>query len=132
MKVSDLLLSPGSTDTVVIDERPLIDLVGMIGWLSGQISLLWLTKTDIQTTLTIKGIFTTCCDKCGKEYERIVEVVDEVAKFSGHTDTDEDFVLDIKTGSIDTIDMVYQAVKLLEPVVLYCDNCQIRESDLWW
>lgn len=104
----------------------------MIGWLSGQISLLWLTKTDIQTTLTIKGIFITCCDKCGKEYERIVEVVDEVAKFSGHTDTDEDFVLDIKTGSIDTTDMVYQAVKLLEPVVLYCDNFQIRESDLWW
>ena len=104
----------------------------MIWGLSGQISLLWLTKTDIQTTLTISGTFQSSCDRCGKEYERNVEVIDEVAKFSGHTDTDEDFVLDIKTGSIDANDMIYQAIKLLEPVVLYCDSCQIRESDLWW
>ena len=86
------------------------------------------------------------CDYCTKTFKRKIEIQWYSSRFTLNKDeinyaNDEVlFFIDEKTATINIEEMVYQAIKLETPFVLYCPDCarnhenlseEIDESELW-
>ena len=123
-------------------------------WISGKIRLSWIDDENV--LVEIENL--TCeldetCDYCTKEFKRKIEIQDYSSRFTlnkeeiNYANDEVLFFIDEKTATINIEEMIYQAVELERPVVLYCPECaknhenlsedEIEESDFdlggeWW
>lgn len=132
IKISDLL-NGKVTDTLDFDHIVLSELEDLseegVSW---SITLQSLDHDSIFVTIdTMECTLQKTCDRCGKAFARTVTIEDYVAKYvtsydAEGKDTEEEILLiDTKNGIIDLEDLFYHAIKLQEPFVELCPECNI-------
>ena len=123
-------------------------------WVTGKIRLSWIDDENV--LLEIEEL--TCelnetCDYCNKSFKRKIEIHGYSSRFTLNKDeinyaNDEVlFFIDEKTATINIEELIYQAIELETPFVLYCPDCakdhenlsedeEVEESELdewqWW
>jgi uncharacterized metal-binding protein YceD (DUF177 family) len=79
------------------------------------------------------------CDGCEKAFEREVIVPEygarfvigeEMKKLEEETTDEEIFLIDARNETIDIEDMLIQAIRLQDPIILRCENCQKHAEKL--
>lgn len=123
-------------------------------WISGKIRLSWIDDENV--LVEIENL--TCeldetCDYCTKPFKRKIEIQDYSSRFTlnkeeiNYANDEVLFFIDEKTATINIEEMIYQAIELERPIVLYCPECaknhenlsedEMEESDFdlggeWW
>ena len=123
-------------------------------WISGKIRLSWIDDENVLVEIEeLSCELNETCDYCNKEFKRKIEIHWYSSRFTLNKDeinyaNDEVlFFIDEKTATINIEEMIYQAIELETPFVLYCPECskahenltedeEIEESNLgewqWW
>lgn len=135
VKVSDML-NAKITDTLNFHNKSLPELQNLTQeGISGQITLQSLGKDSVFATIDeLQCEIASVCDRCGKEYQRLVQISDYTAKYTLSQDEDEKneedvLPIDEKSGVIDLGELVYHAIKLQEPFVSYCSECESQRGE---
>ena len=124
-------------------------------WISGKIRLSWIDDENI--LVEIENL--TCeldetCDYCTNPFKRKIEIHWYSGRFTlnkeeiNYANDEVLFFIDEKTATINIEEMIYQAIELERPIVLYCPDCakkhenlseaeEVEESDFdlgweWW
>lgn len=135
VKISDMLQSK-VTDTLNFENKMLKEIPNLTSeGVSGQITLQSLGKDAIFATIDeLNCTVAEVCDRCGAEYERKIQIFDYTAKYVVNINEDEQkeeevLPIDIKNGLIDLWELVYHAIKMQEPFVKYCPNCETQVGE---
>ena len=132
LKIADMLQT-NVTDEIVIENQDLDMIVGLSEeWISAKIRLQSLWKDAIFAVIEeLECEITESCDSCGREYQRAVNVQDYSAKYVLSVDEDEPeeevLLIDQRNGIIDLWELVYHAIKMQEPFVKRCPDCENKE-----
>lgn len=139
VKVSDLLKEPGRQDSITFEkmfslEVPYLTQEGI----NGTLHLQSLDKQTVFAELEdVHAKVDAECDSCGVQFVRPIHMASYEAKFilpDSHLDDeepgDEIFSIDQKTETINTEDMIVQAVRLQEPLVIRCADCHAKFADV--
>ena len=147
IKVWDLL-NQVAVDEIVFENKK-TDLIPNLteNWISWKIRLSWIDEENVLIELEeLTCELNETCDYCTKTFKRKIEIQWYSSRFTLNKDeinyaNDEVlFFIDEKTATINIEEMVYQAIKLETPFVLYCPDCarnhenlseEIDESELW-
>ena len=123
-------------------------------WITGKIRLSWIDDENV--LVEIENL--TCeldetCDYCTKSFKRKIEIQNYSSRFTlnkeeiNYANDEVLFFIDEKTATITIEEMVYQAIELERPIVLYCPDCakkhenlpeeeinesEFEEEDQWW
>jgi uncharacterized metal-binding protein YceD (DUF177 family) len=137
IKISDLLNHLGS-DRIEFSEMktPLLPNLTEEG-MSGILELHSVDgKSVLVSLLDFEATLHEECEICGKEFIRPIYVEEYVAKFALDVkeleESDEEvlFLIDAKKGTINVEEMLYQAVKLQEPFVMKCEECEKKSQTI--
>jgi uncharacterized metal-binding protein YceD (DUF177 family) len=123
-------------------------------WITGKIRLSWIDDENVLVEIEeLSCELNETCDYCNKEFKRKIEIHWYSSRFTLNKDeinyaNDEVlFFIDEKTATINIEELIYQAIELETPFVLYCPECakthenliedeEIEEADLqewqWW
>ncbi|GHW02320.1 hypothetical protein AGMMS50249_1060 [candidate division SR1 bacterium] len=125
LKIADLLRGIGK-DEIVFDEN------GMQG-------VLELDGIDDRSVLIKLLDFKTesaeTCDRCGKQFKRLVKIPEYIAKYTlDKTEFEEStedvvFMIDSKNETIDVEELLYQASHLDDPFVIKCPDCEKSDEN---
>ena len=147
IKVWDLL-NQVAVDEIVFENKK-TDLIPNLteNWISWKIRLSWIDEENVLIELEeLTCELNETCDCCTKTFKRKIEIQWYSSRFTLNKDeinyaNDEVlFFIDEKTATINIEEMVYQAIKLETPFVLYCPDCarnhenlseEIDEAELW-
>lgn len=135
VKISDMLQSK-VTDTLSFENKMLKEVPNLTQeGVSGQVTLQSLGKDAIFVTIDeLSCSVTEICDRCGAEYERDLQIFDYTAKYVLDLNEDEQkeeevLPIDAKNGVIDLWELVYHAIKMQEPFVKYCPECETQVGE---
>lgn len=135
VKISDMLQSK-VTDTLSFENKMLKEVPNLTqDGVSGQVTLQSLDKDAIFVTIDeLSCSVTEICDRCGAEYERDLQIFDYTAKYVLDLNEDEQkeeevLPIDGKNGVIDLWELVYHAIKMQEPFVKYCPECETQVGE---
>lgn len=135
VKISDMLQSK-VTDTLSFENKMLKEVPNLTqDGVSGQVTLQSLGKDAIFVTIDeLSCSVTEICDRCGAEYERDLQIFDYTAKYVLDLNEDEQkeeevLPIDAKNGVIDLWELVYHAIKMQEPFVKYCPECETQVGE---
>jgi len=124
-------------------------------WISGKIRLSWIDDENVLVEIEeLSCELDETCDYCTKPFKRKVEIQWYSSRFTlnkeeiNYANDEVLFFIDEKTATINIEEMIYQAIELETPFVLYCPDCakehenlsedeEIDESDFdlggeWW
>ena len=123
-------------------------------WISGKIRLSWIDDENVLVEIeNLICELNETCDYCNKPFKRKIEIQWYSSRFTLNKDeinyaNDEVlFFIDEKTATINVEELIYQAIELETPFVLYCPDCaknheklsedeEIEEAELnnwqWW
>ena len=123
-------------------------------WITGKIRLSWIDDENVLVEIEeLTCELNEICDYCNKSFKRKIEIHWYSSRFTLNKDeinyaNDEVlFFIDEKTATINIEEMIYQAIELETPFVLYCPECtkihenmpedeEMEESELeewqWW
>lgn len=142
IKVSDLL-NGKITDTLSFEHQKLSEIKNLTEeGVSGTVTLQSLDHESLFVTIDeLSCSVSEVCDRCGKAFIRHLEIEDYAAKYvtaidPSVKDREEDILLiDVKNGVIDLEEMLYHAIKLQEPFVVRCSECEnlvdTEEEEEW-
>lgn len=126
IKVWDLLRNPWRLDTLSFDHLMIEDIVWLSAdGISGTLVLQWVNDGSVKVIIKqAHAIVSDICDLSGESYDRVVEIKDFDARFSADVDWedtervyDELFPLDPQWETISIYDLLFQSIKLQEPIV---------------
>ena len=123
-------------------------------WVTGKIRLSWIDDENVLVEIEeLTCELNETCDYCNKSFKRKIEIHGYSSRFTLNKDeinyaNDEVlFFIDEKTATINIEELIYQAIELETPFVLYCPDCakdhenlsedeEVEESELdewqWW
>ena len=152
LKVGDLL-NQVAVDEIVFENQK-TNLIPNLSedWISWKVRISWIDDENVLVEVEeLTCILNETCDYCSKEFSRKVEVHWYSSRFTlnkeeiNYANDEVLFFIDEKTATINIEEMIYQAIELETPFVLYCPDCakkhekltgdeEIDESDfdLWW
>lgn len=154
LKVGDLL-NQVAVDEITFENKK-TNLIPNLSedWITGKIRLSWIDDENVLVEIeNLICELDETCDYCTKEFKRKIEIQDYSSRFTlnkeeiNYANDEVLFFIDEKTATINIEEMIYQAVELESPVVLYCPECaknhenlsedEIEESDFdlgweWW
>ena len=154
IKIGDLL-NQVAVDELVFENKK-TDLIPNLteNWITGKIRLSWIDDENVLVEIEeLSCELNETCDYCNKEFKRKIEIHWYSSRFTLNKDeinyaNDEVlFFIDEKTATINIEELIYQAIELETPFVLYCPDCakthenltedeEIEEEDLeewqWW
>lgn len=154
IKIGDLL-NQVAVDELVFENKK-TDLIPNLteNWITGKIRLSWIDDENVLVEIEeLSCELNETCDYCNKEFKRKIEIHWYSSRFTLNKDeinyaNDEVlFFIDEKTATINIEELIYQAIELETPFVLYCPDCakthenlsedeEIEETDLqewqWW
>ena len=155
IKVGDLL-NQVAVDEITFENKK-TDLIPNLSedWISGKIRLSWIDDENVLVEIEeLECILNETCDYCIKPFQRKIKIQWYSSRFTlnkeeiNYANDEVLFFIDEKTATINIEEMIYQAVELETPVVLYCPDCakkheniseneEIDESDFdlgweWW
>ena len=154
IKVGDLL-NQVAVDEITFENKK-TTLISNLSedWITGKIRLSWIDDENVLVEIEeLSCELNETCDYCNKEFKRKIEIHWYSSRFTLNKDeinyaNDEVlFFIDEKTATINIEELIYQAIELETPFVLYCPECakthenmsedeEIQEADLgewqWW
>ena len=154
IKIGDLL-NQVAVDELVFENKK-TDLIPNLteNWITGKIRLSWIDDENVLVEIEeFSCELNETCDYCNKEFKRKIEIHWYSSRFTLNKDeinyaNDEVlFFIDEKTATINIEELIYQAIELETPFVLYCpdgakthenlsEDEEIEETDLqewqWW
>ncbi len=154
IKVGDLL-NQVAVDELVFENKKTTLIPNLTeDWISGKIRLSWIDDENVLVEIEeLSCELNETCDYCNKEFKRKIEIHWYSSRFTLNKDeinyaNDEVlFFIDEKTATINIEELIYQAIELETPFVLYCPDCakthenltedeEIEEEDFeewqWW
>ena len=106
-------------------------------WVSGKIRLSWIDDENVLVEIEeLKCELNEICDCCTSSFIRKININWYSSRFTINKDeinyaNDEVlFFIDEKTATINVEEMIYQAIELETPVVLYCPDCAKKHENL--
>ena len=106
-------------------------------WVSGKIRLSWIDDENVLVEIEeLKCELNEICDSCTNSFIRKINIYWYSSRFTTNKDeinyaNDEVlFFIDEKTATINIEEMIYQAIELETPVVLYCPDCAKKHENL--
>lgn len=154
LKVWDLL-NQVAVDEITFDNKK-TDLISNLSeeGITGKIRLSWIDDENVLVEIEeLECTLNETCDYCTKPFQRKIKIQGYSSRFTLNKDeinyaNDEVlFFIDEKTATINIEELIYQAVEMERPIVLYCPECaknhenlsedEIEESDFdlggeWW
>ena len=151
IKVGDLL-SQVAVDEIEFEHKKTTLIPNLSeDWITGKIRLSWVDDENVLVEIEqLSCELNETCDYCTKEFKRKIEIQWYSSRFTlnkeeiNYANDEVLFFIDEKTSTINIEEMIYQAIELERPIVLYCPDCaknhenlpedDIEESDfdLWW
>ena len=123
-------------------------------WISGKIRLSWIDDENVLVEIEeLSCELDETCDYCTNPFKRKIEIQNYSSRFTlnkeeiNYANDEVLFFIDEKTSTINIEEMIYQAIELERPIVLYCPECaknhenqpedEIEEPDFdlggeWW
>ena len=137
IKVGDLL-NQVAVDEIVFENKKTSLIPNLTEkWISGKIRLSGIDDENVLIEIEdLKCELNEICDYCSKSFKRKIEIKWYSSRFTLNKDeinyaNDEVlFFIDEKTATINIEEMVYQAIELETPCVLYCPDCAKKHKDL--
>ena len=106
-------------------------------WVSGKIKLSWIDDENVLVEIAeLKCELNETCDCCTSSFTRKIKVGWYSSRFTINKDeinysNDEVlFFIDEKTATINVEEMIYQAIELETPFVLYCPDCAKKHENI--
>ena len=154
IKIGDLL-NQVAVDEIIFEHKK-TELIPNLtdDWISGKIRLSWIDDENVLVEIEeLECELNEVCDYCTKQFKRKIKIQWYSSRFTLNKDeinyaNDEVlFFIDEKTATINVEELIYQAIELETPFVLYCPECaknhknlsgdeEIEESELeegqWW
>lgn len=137
IKVWDLLNHIASDELVFENKKTNLIPNLSENWISGKIRLSWIDDENVLVEIEeLKCELNGVCDYCIKDFIRTVEVSWYSARFTlnkeekNYADDEVLFFIDEKNASINIEEMIYQAIELETPFVIYCPDCEKKHEDL--
>ena len=137
IKVGDLL-NQVAVDEMVFEHKK-TNLIPNLSedWITGKIRLSWIDDENV--LVEIENL--TCeldetCDYCSESFKRKIEIQDYSSRFTlnkeeiNYANDEVLFFIDEKTATINIEEMIYQAIELEKPIVLYCPDCAKKHENL--
>ena len=154
IKVGDLL-NQVAVDELVFENKKTTLIPNLTeNWITGKIRLSWIDDENVLVEIEeLSCELNEICDYCNKEFKRKIEIQNYSSRFTlnkeeiNYANDEVLFFIDEKTATINIEELIYQAIELETPFVLYCPECakthenltedeEIEESDLeewqWW
>ena len=130
IKVGDLLNQVAVDEMVFENKRTSLISNLTENWVSWKIRLSWIDDENV--LVEIENL--TCelyeiCDYCNKNFKRKINVQNYTSRFTlnkeeiNYANDEVLFFIDEKTATINIEEMIYQAIELETPFVLYCSDC---------
>jgi len=138
IKVWDLL-NQVAVDEIIFENKR-TNLIPNItdDWVSGKIKLSWIDNENVLVEIEeLKCELNEICDCCTTSFKRKIEIHGYSSRFTINKDeinyaNDEVlFFIDEKTATINVEELIYQAVEIERPFVLYCSNCEKNHKNLY-
>jgi len=140
LKVSDLLNTPGSTDTVSFEGLHNDQITNLSDTISWEITLHSLSESIILVTIkNIKTKLKENCDRCLEDFDTDIQINKYVAKFmipddyyeDAKLDDEEDeiFPINPRSNMINIQDMLTQSILLKEEISQKCPKCIEETKD---
>ena len=138
IKVGDLL-NQVAVDEIVFENKK-TSLIPNLSkdWITGKIRLSWIDDENVLVEIEeLKCELNETCDYCNKSFKRKIEIQWYSSRFTLNKDeinyaNDEVlFFIDEKTVTINIEEMIYQAIELETPFVLYCPDCAKKHENMW-
>lgn len=135
IKVSDLLHTPGTKDTITFINKfstflPHIHKT----WISLEMELIWLDDQTILCTIHSGSCdIKTSCDKCGKEFIQDISLPYQEVKCYvewTYTGDDEHMLISKKDDILHTEKYITDSFLLQQPVINLCKECQQLSTSL--
>ena len=137
IKVGDLL-NQVAVDEITFENKK-TNLIPNLSedWITGKIRLSWIDDENV--LVEIENL--TCeldetCDYCSESFKRKIEIQDYSSRFTlnkeeiNYANDEVLFFIDEKTATINIEEMIYQAIELEKPIVLYCPDCAKKHENL--
>jgi len=106
-------------------------------WISGKIRLSWIDDENVLVEIEeLSCELNETCDYCIKPFKRKVEIQNYSSRFTlnkeeiNYANDEVLFFIDEKTSTINIEEMIYQAIELETPIVLYCPDCTKKHENL--
>ena len=135
VKVSDILLNPGSLDKISFEAKSSTKIENLSdSWISGDIIIEWLDEKSIFVILqNIKAETNEICEVSWKKFLRKANIDEYSMKFltlNKNEDINDDYLLiDKKDLTIDLEEMVVQAIILNRPVCMKSETVLEQEKN---
>ena len=137
IKIGDLL-NHVAVDEIIFENKK-TDLIPNLSeeWITGKIRLSWIDDENVLVEIEeLSCELNESCDYCNKEFKRKIEIHWYSSRFTLNKDevnyaNDEVlFFIDEKTSTINIEELIYQAIELETPFVLYCPDCAKQHENL--
>lgn len=106
-------------------------------WISGKIRLSWIDDENVLVEIEeLSCELDETCDYCTKPFKRKIEIQNYSSRFTlnkeeiNYANDEVLFFIDEKTSTINIEEMIYQAIELERPIVLYCPECAKNHENL--
>ena len=136
IKVGDLL-NQVAVDEIVFENKKTSLIPNLTeDWISGKVRLSWIDDENVLIEIEdLKCELNEICDYCNKSFKRKIEIKRYSSRFTlnkeeiNYANDEVLFFIDEKTATINIEEMIYQAIELETPFVLYCPDCaKIHEN----
>ena len=137
IKVGDLL-NQVAVDQIIFEHKR-TNLIQNLSedWISGKIRLSWIDDENVLVEIEeLSCELNETCDYCTKPFKRKIEIQNYSSRFTlnkeeiNYANDEVLFFIDEKTSTINIEEMIYQAIELETPFVLYCPECAKKHENL--
>lgn len=137
IKIGDLL-NHVAVDEIIFENKK-TDLIPNLSeeWITGKIRLSWIDDENVLVEIEeLECALNETCDYCSEPFQRKIKIQGYGSRFTLNKDevnyaNDEVlFFIDEKTATINIEEMIYQAIELETPFVLYCPDCAKKHENL--
>ncbi len=137
IKVGDLL-NQVAVDEITFEHKE-TNLIPNLSedWISGKIRLSWIDDENVLVEIEeLSCELDETCDYCTKPFKRKIEIQWYSSRFTlnkeeiNYANDEVLFFIDEKTATINIEEMIYQAIELETPFVLYCPDCAKKHENL--
>ena len=130
LKIGDLL-NQVAVDEITFENKK-TDLIPNLSkdWITGKIRLSWIDDENVLVEIEeLECTLNETCDYCSEPFQRKIKIQWYSSRFTLNKDeinyaNDEVlFFIDEKNATINIEELIYQAIELETPFVLYCPDC---------
>ena len=137
IKVGDLL-NQVAVDEITFENKKTSLIFNLSeDWITGKIRLSWIDDENVLVEIeNLTCELNEICDYCTKPFKRKIEIQDYSSRFTlnkeeiNYANDEVLFFIDEKTATINIEEMIYQAIELERPIVLYCPDCAKKHENL--